>query len=316
MKLIPLSRGCAKPRFGVAIGDHAITRSRSGAFSSPAGSSNTAIEDNMKGPHKWMLSLAICALALAAPARAQDDQAAELAKKLSNPIAALISVPLQYNHDEYGGTNDGASVGKLNVQPVIPFSLNEDWNLISRTIIPLVDQQDFPLAATNESGLGDITASLFFSPKSATAGGWIWGAGPVLLLPTATKDALGAEKWGIGPTGVVLKQTGPWTVGMLANHIWSVAGNDSRGDVNATFLQPFVSYTTRTQTTFSANTESTYDWNDEQWQVPLNVAVAQLFKIGTQMLQFQVAARYWAATPDNGPEGWGLRLQLTMLFPK
>jgi hypothetical protein len=265
---------------------------------------------------EWMLSLAISALALSTPARAQDDQAAELAKKLSNPIAALISVPLQYNDDEYGGTNDGASVSRLNVQPVIPFSLNEDWNLISRTIIPLVDQQHFPVAATNESGLGDITASLFFSPKSPTAGGWIWGAGPVLLLPTATKDVLGAEKWGIGPTGVVLKQTGPWTVGMLANHIWAAGGNGSRNNVSATFLQPFVTYTTKTHTTFSANTESTYDWKNEQWQVPLHVAVAQLFKIGTQMLQFQVAGRYWAEAPDNGPEGWGLRLQLTLLFPK
>jgi len=263
-----------------------------------------------------MLALAMSALALAAPARAQDDQAAELAKKLSNPIAALISVPLQYNHDEYGGTNDGATVSKLNVQPVIPFSLNENWNLISRTIVPLIDQQDFPVAAMNESGLGDITASLFLSPKSPTAGGWIWGAGPVFLLPTASQDALGAEKWGIGPTGVVLKQTGPWTVGMLANHIWAAGGNDSRRNVSATFLQPFVSYTTKTHTTFSANTESTYDWKNEQWQVPLNVAVAQLFRIGTQMLQFQVAGRYWAEAPDSGQKGWGLRLQLTLLFPK
>ena len=266
--------------------------------------------------YEWMRFLSIIAIALTAPVRAQDDQAAELARKLSNPIASLISMPLQYNYDKYGGTNDGAAVSKLNVQPVIPFSLNEDWNLISRTIIPLIDQQDFPVAATNESGLGDITASLFFSPKSPTAGGWIWGAGPVLLLPTATQDVLGTEKWGIGPTGVVLKQTGPWTVGMLANHIWAAGGNGSRNNVSATFLQPFVTYTTKTHTTFSANTESTYDWKNEQWQVPLHVAVAQLFRIGTQMLQFQVAGRYWAEAPDNGPEGWGLRLQLTLLFPK
>jgi hypothetical protein len=256
------------------------------------------------------------ALALAAPARAQDDQAAELAKKLSNPLATLISVPMQYNQDDYGGVNDGASVRRLNIQPVIPFSLNKDWNLISRTIVPLVDQRDFPGAAVNESGLGDITASLFFSPKSPTAGGWIWGVGPVFLLPTATQDALGAEKWGIGPTAVALNQAGPWTVGMLANHIWGAGGNDSRSNVSASFLQPFLTYTTKTHTTFSANTESTYDWKNEQWQVPLNVAVAQLFKIGTQMLQFQVGARYWADAPAGGPDGWGLRLQLTLLFPR
>ena len=251
-----------------------------------------------------------------APAASHDEQAADLAKKLSNPLAALISVPIQYNYDKYGGANDGAAVSRVTVQPVIPISLNNDWNLISRTIFPIIDQKDFPVGALNESGLGDTTASLFFSPKAPTAGGWIWGAGPVFLLPTATQDVLGAEKWGLGPTAVALKQTGPWTVGMLANHIWSVGGNDSRNDVSATFLQPFVSYTTKTHTTFSANTESTYDWKSEQWQVPLNVAVAQLFKVGTQMLQFQVAGRYWAVAPGNGPEGWGLRVQLTLLFPK
>lgn len=264
----------------------------------------------------WMLFPAIGALAVAAPARAQDDQAAELAKKLANPLASLISVPVQYNYDEYGGANDGAAVSRLNVQPVIPFSLNEDWNLISRTIIPLVDQQDFPAAAMNESGLGDTTASLFFSPKAPTAGGWIWGAGPVMLLPTATEDVLGTEKWGIGPTAVALKQTGPWTIGFLGNHIWSVAGDEDRADVNATFLQPFVSYVTKTKTTFGLNTESTYDWESDQWSVPVIVQVAQLFRIGPQILQLAVGAKYWAAAPDNGPEGWGYRVQLTFLFPK
>jgi hypothetical protein len=264
----------------------------------------------------WMLSLGMIALALAAPARAQDEQAAELAKKLANPVASLISVPLQYNYDEYGGSNDGAAVSKLIIQPVIPFSLNNDWNLITRTLIPLVDQQDLPVAAANESGLSDITASFFFSPKLPTASGWIWGAGPVLLLPTATEDALGTEKWGVGPTGVALKQTGPWTIGLLAGHIWSVAGNDDRNDVSSTTLQPFFSYTTKTHTTMGAYTESAYDWKGEQWQVPLIVQAGQLFKIGPQILQFAVAGKYWAEAPDDGPEGWGLRAQLTLLFPR
>jgi hypothetical protein len=266
--------------------------------------------------HEGMLALGAMALALAAPARAQDAQAAELAKKLSNPVASLISVPLQYNYDEYGGTNDGASASKLIIQPVIPFSLNNDWNVITRTIIPLVEQKGFPVAALNESGLSDTTASFFFSPKLPTADGWIWGAGPVVLLPTATQDTLGTEKWGLGPTGVALKQTGPWTVGLLAGHVWSVAGNDSRADISSTTLQPFVSYTTKSHTTIGAYTESAYDWKGEQWQVPLIFQAGQLFKIGPQIMQLAVAAKYWADAPDNGPEGWGLRLQLTLLFPK
>lgn len=156
----------------------------------------------------------------------------------------------------------------------------------------------------NESGLGDITASLFFSPKSPTAGGWIWGAGPVFLLPTATQDVLGTEKWGFGLTGVFLKQTGPWTVGMLANHIWGSACGASRANVSATFLQPFLSYTTRTQTTIGVVSESTYDWKGEQWQVPVILQAAQLFKIGPQVLQLAVGAKYWAAAADAGPSGW------------
>jgi len=264
----------------------------------------------------WLGISAMVVAACALPAQAQEHNAAELAKQLSNPLAALISVPMQYNYDRYGGANDGAEVSRLNIQPVIPFSLNNNWNLISRTIVPLLDQQDFPAEALNESGLGDITASLFLSPKSPTAGGWIWGAGPVFLLPTATQDVLGAEKWGFGPTGVALKQTGPWTVGMLANHVWGAGGDDSRSDVSATFLQPFLTYTTKTHTTFGTNTESTYDWKNEQWQVPLNCSVAQLFKIDTQILQFQVGTRYWAEAPEDGPEGWGWRAQLTLLFPK
>ena len=265
---------------------------------------------------EWMLPVAMVALALAMPARAQEDQAAELAKKLSNPVANLISVPLQYNDDSYGAANDGASVSRLVIQPVIPFSLNEEWNLITRTLIPIVDQRDFPLANLNQSGLGDTTTSLFFSPKSPTADGWIWGAGPVLLLPTASKDALGTDKWGIGPTGVALRQDGPWTVGLLAAHIWSVAGSDSRNDISSTTLQPFFSYTTKTHTTIGAYTESAYDWKGKQWSVPLIVQAGQLFKIGPQILQLAVAGKYWADSPDNGPEGWGLRVQLTFLFPK
>jgi hypothetical protein len=223
---------------------------------------------------------------------------------------------LQYNYDEYGGLNDDASVNVLNVQPVIPFSMTENWNVITRTILPFIDRQDFPLPDMNESGLGDIIASQFFSPKSPTAGGWIWGAGPVELLPTATDDVLGGDQWGIGPTAVALKQTGPWTVGLLTNHIWSVAGDSDRDDVNATFLQPFVSYITTTKTTIGLNTEATYDWENDQWSVPVIGQVAQLFKVGPQILQLAVGAKYWAESPENGPEDWGFRVQLTFLFPK
>lgn len=266
--------------------------------------------------HGSLPGLAIMASALAMPAQAQQDQTAELAKELANPVAALISVPVQYNHDEYGGANDGAVVNTVVFQPVIPFSLNEDWNLITRTIIPLIDQQHFPDDALNKSGLGDITASQFFSPKSSTAGGWNWGAGPIELLPTASDKVLGTGKWGLGPTAVVLKQSGPWTIGYLGSHLWSVGGDAHRDSIDVTSMEPFVAYTTSMYTTVAVYTETTYDWRAGQWTVPVIVEAGQLFQIGPQILQLAVIGKYWAESPDGGPKGWGARVQLTFLFPK
>ena len=260
----------------------------------------------------WMV--AVCMSAMAQEPAA--DAGAELAKKLANPVAALISVPLQYNYDEYGGANEGASKSVLNIQPVVPLSISENWNLIIRTIVPIVDQQDFPLAEMNETGLGDVVQSFFFSPK-APVGGWILAAGPVGLYPTASEDLLGGEQWGVGPTALALTQRGPWTAGALVNHIWSVDGEDDRADVSTTLLQPFLSCVVqKTKTTFGLNTESTYDWEGEAWAIPVNLTVAQMFKIGPQIMQLQLGARYWAESPDDGPEDWGARAQLTFLFPK
>jgi hypothetical protein len=242
------------------------------------------------------------------------DPAAELAKKLANPVASLISVPLQYNYDENFGPEQQGEKSVLNIQPVWPFSIGDDWNLITRTIIPLVDQTDIP-PGTDESGMGDILQSFFFSPK-APVNGWIVAAGPVVLYPSASDKVLGGQKWGTGPTALALRQTGPWTLGFLANHVESVAGNEDRAYVSSTFLQPFVSYITRTKTTLGLNTESTYDWRADQWSVPVNLSVAQLLKIGSQIIQVGVGARYWADSPDNGPEDWGGRAYVTFLFPK
>jgi hypothetical protein len=164
------------------------------------------------------------------------------------------------------------------------------------------------------SGLGDTVQSFFISPKEPLCG-WILAAGPVALWPTATDSQLGAEQWGVGPTALALKQTGPWTYGLLANHLWSYAGDEDRDEVNATFIQPFVSYITKAKTTFTVNAESTYDWEHEQWNVPLNFIVSQLFQIGNQPVQAFIGGRYYAEAPQGGPE-WGLRAGITLLFPQ
>jgi hypothetical protein len=257
----------------------------------------------------------IILLCFTVPSLAQDNTE-ELAKKLQNPVAALISAPFQLNYDQNIGSLDDGDRWTLNIQPVIPFGLNTNWNIISRTILPVIWQSDIFPSAGSQSGIGDIVQSVFFSPKIPTEGGWIWGAGPVFLLPTGTDDLLTTDKWGTGPTAVVLKQSGPWTYGMLANHIWSIAGDDDRADINTTFLQPFLSYTTPTAWSSTLNTESTYDWENEQWSVPINAVVSKVTNIGGQLISFNAGIRYWAETPDSGPEGWGVRLVTVLLFPK
>ena len=198
--------------------------------------------------------LFLIALLLAAPlaqARAQESNE-ELAKKLSNPVANLISVPLQLNYDCCIGPSDGARY-LLNVQPVVPISMTENWNLIIRTILPVIYAESPVPGGSAHSGLGDTIQSFFLSPKEPV-GGWILGAGPVGYYPTATESQLGAGKWGAGPTIVALQQSHGFTYGVLANQIWSFAGQDNRQNINSTFLQPFVSFTTKSFTTFSLNT--------------------------------------------------------------
>lgn len=279
---------------------------------------------------------------------AEDSSSSDLAKKLQNPVAALISVPFQSNFD-FGGGIDLPSGGSsrflhrvlprgparfasrlasfalrdepdrgqafkylLNVQPVIPITLNDEWNVISRTILPVVNQDDV-LGVSSQGGLGDTLQSFFLSPQSTEP--FIWGAGPVFLLPTATDDSLGAERWGMGPTGLILKQSGGWTCGILANHIWSFARDDGRKEVNATYLQPFLSHTFKTATTLKTSSESTYDWIDNQWTVPLIGGVGQVVRIGKLPVSLEVQGLYWVEKPDNAPD-WGIRFTMTFLFPK
>ena len=245
------------------------------------------------------------------PNTATDAQ--ELAKKLSNPVASLISLPMQSNLDFGMGAGSGWRY-TLNVQPVIPIALSPNWNLISRTIIPIIHQGNVTGPNTSQNGLGDIVQSLFFSPNKTEP--FIWAVGPVFLLPTATDGRLGAQKWGVGPTALALKQKKGWTYGVLANHIWSVAGKSSRADVSVTFVQPFLSYSNKQAWTYSINTESTYDWVSNSWSVPINPFISKLVRFGKQPISFGGGVKCWVTAPAGAPEGCGLRIVVTALFPK
>jgi len=258
----------------------------------------------------------------AGSAYAQGSDAG-LAQQLLNPLASLISVPIETNYDDGYGTGNGYKVF-TNVKPVVPIELNENWNMISRTIIPIVwDQKNIsPFGPSgHQTGFGDITQSLFFSPSQpkpvGSLGNMVWGAGPIFALPTGNSDPLlGSGKWSLGPTAVVLFLKGGLTYGALTSHVWDVAGKSSRADVNSTFMQPFVNYTTKTAWTFGLNTESAYNWVTDQWSVPINATVSKLTSIGQQKVSLKAGLRYWADSPTGGPDGLGYQASITFLFPK
>ena len=245
-----------------------------------------------------------------------DANMADLAKKLSNPVAALISVPIDVAIDEDVGPRTGTlTVDKL--QPVIPMELNDDWNVISRTIISTIYQDDILGNGLDKDGLGDILQSFFFSPKEPTSNGWIWGVGPALLLDTASEDVLGGGKWGAGPTAVLLKQNKGFTYGLLLNHLWDYAGDSNRDQLNNTYAQPILSYTIqKTKTTFAYNMEYNYDWTKNESTAVNNMMIGQMFKIGNQIMDLKVGARYWSDESPTSPKGWGSKATLTFLFPK
>lgn len=243
----------------------------------------------------------------------QESQAEALAKQLQNPVASLISVPFQGNFDFGIGSENGSRM-TLNIQPVIPISISENWNLIGRLILPVISQQDVYGNSGNQFGLSDAVLSGFFSPKEPTSGGLIWGAGPVFLVPTATDDLLGTEKFGMGPTVVILKQAGQFTIGALANHIWSVAGSNNRADVNNTFLQPFLARNFKGGYSLTLNTELTQNWDADATSGSLHLVGAKVFTIGKQLTQFAIGPRIPYGNANTSD--WGFRTMIVLLFPK
>ena len=244
----------------------------------------------------------------AAAATNAAPNADELAKKLSNPIASLISVPFQYNYSRTYG--DDGYKNLLNIQPVIPVSISEDWNLISRTILPVIQQSNVQPGRT-QFGLGDTVQSLWFSPKAPTSSGLIWGIGPAGLLPTGT-DGIGANTWAFGPTIVALKQSGSLTYGFLMNQLWDTGGP---ADISSLYIQPFLAKGLGKGRTLSLNSESTYNWKSKKWTAPINLAYSKVSKWGKQMVSNQVGAGWYLTSPKGGAD-WQLRYALTLLFPK
>ncbi len=261
------------------------------------------------------------------PSSGSDAEAAEkLRKAAQNPVASLISVPVQENWNFNIGPNDRTQ-NVLNIQPVIPISAGKDWNLIVRWIAPVIYQPvgiqqpppqpgDPPATQSGVYGFGDMQPAFFLSPKKGKV---IWGVGPQLLLPTATKTGvLGQGKFGMGPTAVLLVQPGKWTVGVLVNNVWSVAGHPGLPDVNQFLLQYFINYNLKKgwyltwQPTLTANWEMT---NGGRWVVPMGGGVGRIMRLGFQPVNL-TAQFYGNAVHPSGASTWSMRLQIAFLFPK
>jgi len=241
------------------------------------------------------------------------NDSAEIAQKLTNPLAAMISVPLQNWFDFNLGPHEDGFRYTMEAQPVYPMQISKDWNLLSRTTIPVVYQQDVT-GQTTQAGLSDSTEALFLSPVHTKS--IVWGAGPVFLIPTGTNGLLSTRKFGIGPTAVVLKHKGRTNAGLLASQVWSVAGSASHPYVSQTYAQPFFAYTTTKAWTFAATSYDTYNWTAGRWTAIVNpLRVSKLLKLGPQRLSVGGALRCTVTSPQYQPKGCGLEFTVTLVYP-
>lgn len=240
--------------------------------------------------------------------------AQELADKLSNPVANMISVPIQNNLDYGIGPYNGSKY-TINVQPVIPIQLSPNLNLITRYIIPIVDQRDITGDNSGEFGLSDATVSAWFSP-SQPKNGWLWGAGPAFLFPIGTDDLLSTRKWAVGPTLLALRQHRGLTYGFLTNQLWSYAGDKNRSDVNQLFLQPFFSKSWKSGASVTLNSEMTFNWENNTTSTYLNPIMSGITKLGKQVVSLSVGPRIPLGGPATTMADWGLRAVMTFVFPK
>jgi len=270
-----------------------------------------------------LLLISTILLAWSHTALAQSDEteseAAELARKAQNPIASMVSLPFQLNVNfDTGPLEKDQEI--LNIQPVYPFTLNDNWNLITRTIVPVISQPAFTPGQGRTNGIGDINFSAFFSPKKPTSSGWIWGAGPILVMDTASDDRLGQGAWSIGPSAVALKMNGPWVTGALINNVWSISEDSGRSDVNQMLIQPFINYNfpNKPGRYLSFSPIITANWEAEsgqKWTIPLGLGIGQVMKLGKQPVNLQLASYYNVARPDNASR-WQIRAQFVLMFPK
>jgi len=262
-----------------------------------------------------VVALLVAASQSGAPAQQTEPSLSDLAKQAKNPLPDLINVPMQHTVD-FGPGPRAATQYTLNIQPVIPFHLPAEWNLVTRTIMTVINQPDTDPDRGSTFGLGDTDLSLFLAPPSTET--FIWGFGPIIRFPTASAEVLGGGKWGIGPTVAGAITTGPWVVGALVHNVWSFAGDSTRPAVNQFLLQPILNYTLPRDWFLTSGPEIAADWKAparDRWTVPIGGGVGKVVKIAQQSLNIQGEAYYNVERPA-GAAVWTFTFTLQFLFPK
>ena len=239
----------------------------------------------------------------------------DVAMKLVNPVSDLTDVSFRFDVDNGLGATDATRM-TLFVEPVIPFEINDDWNLVTRTTLPIIQQEELFKGAGDNHGIGDLQQTFYFTPKTPNRN-LIWGAGPMLSWPTASDDALGTQKYEFGPAAVALQQRDRFTYGVQFNHLWSLPdlGDSDRRGVSQTYFAPFGAFTTDQQLTILVNTETIYDWQIDRWTVPVNVVVSQLLELKGHPVNLFAGVRTYLDSPQGGPN-WGVRFGVTFVLPK
>ncbi len=259
----------------------------------------------------------VAALAIAPSGARAALSAEELAKLAQNPVGNLISVPFQNNVN----LNDGpqkATQNVLNVQPVIPIEISKDWNIITRTILPVISQPALHSGDSRTNGIGDLQFTAFLSP--AAPGKWIWGVGGIVQAPTHSNAALGNDNWGLGPSVVILHlaKGSPWVYGALVNNLWSLSSRADAPAYNNGLIQPFLNYNFAGGTYLTSSPILTVNWNADggnRWTIPVGGGIGHIFHLGKLPVNTQVSAYYNAVRPDY-EANWQIRAQVQFMFPK
>jgi hypothetical protein len=267
----------------------------------------------------WISGTVLAAMLLLEAVHAHAEMSAEeLAKLAQNPVGNLISVPFQNNTNLNFGPEKGTQ-NILNIQPVIPIEIDKDWNIITRTILPVIWMPSLSPDIGSKSGIGDIEFSTLLSP--ANPGQWIWGAGPIFQLPTDSNAELGNKNWGLGPEFVILhlEHDDPWVYGAIVNNIWSLTSNKQGGSYSNGLIQPFVNYNVPDGDGLYITSSPiwTVSWNasGQRWTLPLGVGVGKIFHLGKLQVNTQISAYYNVVKPDFGAN-WQIRAQVQLMFPK